>query len=95
MRQRAWSSTGCRAFLASVIKRISHTEAVDPAGQATIHVGNLPPLLTIESIEQFFAHFGQVREARLGSNGQYGFIEFVDAASAIARVEWIAGCRCG
>ena len=55
--------------------------------QATLHVGNLSPLVSIEQLRQLFAYCGSVIECRIaGDSRQFAFVEFArdsEAATAL------------
>ena len=54
----------------------------------TLHVGNLPPTLTVEQLKQIFGTLGPITDCRIaGDSRQFAFIEYEKPAQAVAALQ--------
>jgi hypothetical protein len=59
--------------------------------QRTLHVGNLPPTLTVEQLKQIFGVLGPITDCRIaGDSRQFAFIEYEHPHHAVAALQVLA-----
>ena len=71
-----------RLVAAALAARAQPAEAVKEL-QCTLHVGNLSPLVTVETLRAIFAFCGEVVDCRIADGKQFGFVEYATHEEAL------------